>query len=153
MQKIKLMRYGSTPKGTFGELEAAGVKFATVERPWLDNEPFVSCVPVGSYTLEEHSSSSHPDVWALVNHSLGVYHFDHPDAIRTAILIHVANVARELAGCIAPGTAFGVPYGEWGVVNSRYAVDQLRNIIDGDEVQLEIFWQPHGDRVATEGIL
>jgi hypothetical protein len=153
MIKCKLIRYGSTPMGTFGELHVAGHRFFTVERPWLNNEPFVSCVPAGLYALEAHDSQSHPDVWALVNHSLGVYHFDHPDAIRTAILIHVANVASELAGCIAPGTGQGCPYGKWGVTHSGDAIDKLREILDGEEAQLEIVWQQHGDRVATEGAL
>lgn len=145
--KIKLIRYGSTPLGTFGELHIGNEIFRTVERPWLNNAPRISCVPVGQYKLEPHDSDAHPNVWALVNHSLGVYHYADPKAKRTSILIHTANTADQLEGCIAPGTDFGIPLSTWGVINSQVALNRIRTLLAGEtDISLEIVWQRHGDR-------
>lgn len=83
-----------------------GMVLTTVERPWYDNEPHISCVPEGTYQLVPHSTARFPDTWALVNHALGVAHQPTPGVRRSAILIHAANVADELEGCIAPGLFF-----------------------------------------------
>lgn len=144
--KATLIRHGSIPgMGTFGTLMVGGEILRTVEREWKGNMPGVSCVPAGRYTLEEHDSDSHPDVWALVNHDLGVYHYADPEAKRTAILIHIANRASELEGCIAPGLKFGTLGPDFAVHSSGAAVEKLRRILH-DGMQLEIVWERHSDQ-------
>jgi len=152
--KGTLTRHGSIPgMGTFGTLAIGGREFRTVEPEWKNNKPFVSCIPSGIYTMEAHDSDAHPGVWAFVNHSLGVYHYDDPNAVRYACLIHVANIARELKGCCAPGSSYGFPYGEWGVINSDASIQELREIMGGKEVQIEIVWECHEDRVSGMSVL
>jgi hypothetical protein len=83
----------------------------TIERPWIPS-PLArgglsgkSCVPRGVYNLEPHHSEQHPHTWALVNPDLDVIHYEDrrvPNA-RCLVLIHVANLARELRGCIGVG--------------------------------------------------
>jgi len=80
------------PEGTFGFLQLPEQLIHTVERPWADNEPYISCIPEGQYLCK-------PDR----------YHRGGYDAIeitavpdRTDILFHKANHPIELAGCIAP---------------------------------------------------
>jgi hypothetical protein len=72
----------------------------TMERPWKSNEPFESCVPVGTYHLEPHNSDRHQRTFALVGDT--VSHFK-SNKQRYAILFHPANYPFELNGCIACG--------------------------------------------------
>jgi hypothetical protein len=39
--------------------------------------------------------------------------------------MHRANYPSQLAGCIAPGSALTGRSGEWGVANSRDALDAI----------------------------
>ena len=81
------------PNGTNGELYYNGNRICfTIELPWLNNEPSVSCIPEGSYELEKYFSEH------LGNH----LHLK-TVASRSLIMIHAANDAiKELRGCIAP---------------------------------------------------
>lgn len=70
--------------------------FYTIERPWLGNQNNISCIPEGEYSLQPYSSPKFPEVWEVLNVPR-----------RSAILIHAANFAEELHGCIAPGLSSG----------------------------------------------
>jgi hypothetical protein len=120
---------------TRGVLQLQGLTLQTIERPWIPNPegpgglPKKSCVPVGTYTLEHHNGTDFKDVWALVNHELGVYHWTKPEGQtwgRTAILIHAGNYVENVIGCIAPGMTGGDTY----VSESRDAVQLIRSILD-----------------------
>jgi hypothetical protein len=66
----------------------------TIELPWKNNAPGISCIPEGTYTLLKRFSRKF--AWHL--HLTGVQG-------RDLILVHPANDAlRELKGCIAPVT-------------------------------------------------
>ncbi len=118
-----LTRYAYLNDRTLGQLELMEVegatKFWTIENPWQDNEPDVSCIPEGSYAMERYDSPSHgANTWQLV------------DVLnRTYIQIHVANYASNVLGCIGLGT--GVMSNLDGVSNSRNAIDLLYRITDG----------------------
>jgi hypothetical protein len=101
-------------------LEVEGdTEFWTIENPWQDNEPNVSCIPEGSYEMERYDSPSHgKNTWQLV----GVLN-------RTYIQIHVANYASNVLGCIGLGT--GVMSNLGGVSNSRNALDALYKLTYG----------------------
>ena len=108
-------------------LSENGGSWQTIERPWimdLSGKPGGlagrSCVPPGTYDLMIHDSETHPETWALVNSSLGVTHWG--PSQRSVVLIHPANVAAELRGCIAPGLIRGVR----SVLRSRDAMVQLK---------------------------
>lgn len=146
--KLVLTRYGSSPMGTFGELEFDGQRCFTVERPWLDNKPTVSCVPPGVYTLERHSSNKYPNTFALVNDSLGVTHYKEGWSKRYGILIHAGNVSSDLMGCIAPGERLGALNGDWAVLGSKSALSRIRKALGNEERHaLYIAWQKHYGRV------
>lgn len=128
---LTLTRYGSIPKkGTFGELEIDGLKLYSIEREWINNEPGISCIPDGVYKLEPHSSRKFGETWALVNEAKGVYHYDHDNAIRFAILFHVANWQKDLQGCIGLGRNIG---DSWNVSSSRHAMDYFLALLPKDE--------------------
>jgi hypothetical protein len=110
----------------------------TMERPWVPTPlskgglSGKSCVPRGEYKLVMHSSEAHPNTWALVNPALDVVHYedrDHPN-LRCLVLIHVANYARELRGCIAPGQGRAVDAdGVNMVTGSRLAMIELKRLL------------------------
>lgn len=66
----------------------------TLERPYKNNESFVSCIPSGLYQVVPYSSPKHKDCYVLL---------DVPE--REDILIHVGNYPWETEGCIFPGLA------------------------------------------------
>ena len=96
----------------------------SLERPWLDNKPFESCVPEGEYKLQYHSYKGRLDTYALIGET--VSHFP-SDKERSLILIHPANKVTELHGCIAPGLEKNSDEGM--VLSSRKAHNKLMNII------------------------
>ena len=107
------------PMGCLGEIYIGGEFFCnTIEQSWRDNRRFVSCVPVGEYTLERYVSDKYGEVVALVNHDLGVYARKHEvtDGDRYACLFHAANWSSQLQGCIAPGEALA-----WGQRSEKFA--------------------------------
>lgn len=105
--------------GTNGDLSVNGVlKCHSIELPWHNNQPQVSCIPEGTYELEKHISDH-------LGNCLQVMKVPN----RQAILIHPANNAKkELRGCIAPVTVLtGEGLGEKSkmqvvdIVNEAYA--------------------------------
>ena len=80
-----------------------GFLLYSLERGWRD--PDIKPIPPGRYQLVPHTGLRWRNVYALVNKDLGVTHYlpvKHPSP-RTAILIHPANFASELKGCITLG--------------------------------------------------
>ena len=148
--KLLLNRDIATPLETCGWLTFNDRKWATIERPWVAcplggkaGKKGFSCVPPGEYKLEPHSGD-YVNVWSLVNPELGVYHWpwDVPkgreETSRTAVLIHAANWAYELRGCIAPGKhRLKDGRGHWYVKNSRDALNEIRTLV-GRHVDLTL---------------
>jgi len=129
---VVVERWCYGPQGVFGTLMLPRFTCYTVERPWLKNEPGVSCIPVGDYPL------------ALDHYHKGDYPAyeirDVPN--RSRILIHVANTMLDVKGCIAPGKWLGAladkqgelgPKGQpiWGVLGSRDAFDAFMDCMHG----------------------
>lgn len=93
MELLLEREYHST--GTNGILSIAEqfVCF-TIELPWRNNQPMVSCIPEGRYPLRLRYSQRHR--WHLLVNAVPGH---------TLILVHKANDAlQELKGCIAPVT-------------------------------------------------
>lgn len=147
MRKIlRLDRYGSTPRGTFGELRVSGYSntFYTVEKPWQDNEPFMSCVPEGEYDLRWLPTTTQvPPSWGghswyLSGATVGV-HTGH----RTRCCLHIANVADNVEGCVGVGQRLGVVSGQWAVLSSADALTQLLGLVGPEDARLVINRTPH----------
>jgi uncharacterized protein DUF5675 len=80
-------------EGTNGILLLNGATIcSTIELPWKNNEPRISCIPEGKYRIVKRYSPRHK------------WHLQLKDVPgRQLILIHPANDAiKELQGCIAP---------------------------------------------------
>lgn len=124
MTTAVLERFCYAPEGTFGRLLLPDVQtLYTVERPWLDNAPYQSCVPEGDYALTRLPTTTPvPDAfrgttWYLEGGTVGI-----DKGRRTRIAIHIANVPSDVAGCIGVGLALGTLDGAWAVHNSRFAL-------------------------------
>lgn len=136
---VTLTRNAYSPEmGTFGEIVIDGEKFFTVERPWLGNEPFYSCVPEGLYkcSMEDTTTpvpkSFSDKTWYLVGGSVGLN-----VGQRTRIAIHIANIAKDVAGCIGVGLSMGCVRNQWAVQRSSDALERLGELLP-DQFELHI---------------
>lgn len=111
--ELELLR-NYRPKGVNGELRFGGeVICLTIELPWKDNRPRVSCIPEGKYPLRKRYSPRFGSHFELV----GI-----PG--RKYILFHAGNDAgKELRGCIAPVLRH---CGEGKGSHSRAALDRMK---------------------------
>lgn len=142
---IHIKRYGSTPIGTFGELKVyndVDVAFEcfTVERPWLDNEPFKSCIPADNYVLEAHDYGKYSGTFAIVGGT--VSHQQEEGYKRFACLFHSANRMGDVVGCIGLGERLGAVYGDWAVLSSKGAMTEFIKVLKSIDEQhtLTIEW-------------
>jgi len=115
MIAARLVRIAHFEDCTLGRLTILGHTFYTVERPWLGNKPFESCIPEGVYTVKRYKSEKYPDHYEILNV---------PE--RSKILIHEANFAKDVQGCI--GIGLSLMEHQRGVKNSRFAMDEFRGI-------------------------
>jgi len=146
--KIIIDRYESTAKGTLSKVavinpdtEITVTTFFGIECPWKDNKPSISCIPGGDYDLVPHSSGKYGEVWAFVGGTVSHY-FDDGQSERYACLIHAANYAHQLQGCLALGVDAGSNDGVPAVWNSRKALQSLQKNLDrpNDKHTAHIRW-------------
>lgn len=136
--RLVLLRDKFTAVETLGVLSVEGQTFQSIERPWIADpehkggKPLVSCVPEGVYTLVLHNTQKHPKTFALVNADLGVVHEPTP-GMRSDVLLHPANWARELEGCIAPGRERVKDNGEWMVTHSAESMRTIHELVPWTE--------------------
>ena len=64
----------------------------TLELPWNDNQPNISCIPKGTYNVVKRHSKRFKNHFHIL---------DVPG--RSYILIHTANYVSQLLGCVAVG--------------------------------------------------
>lgn len=138
--ELLLVRHAYLPTVTLGRLYVGDLTLATLEEPWLPNPlgpggqrrdglKHESCVPDGTYELEPHNTLKHPNVWALSNPRLGVWHYAVPPGLsygRAAILIHSGNTIADIEGCILVGLRHGRIESTDAVLESRAALVQLQ---------------------------
>lgn len=135
MKTATLTRRETSPQGTFGVLHCGLLVLQTAELPWRDNAPQISCIPAGRYQCRPYSSSRFSDVYEAVN-----------VPGRTAILIHTGNHAgdvkkglrSDVEGCILVGMSRGVLGGQEAVLNSRAAMQSLRDALGKESFELVI---------------
>lgn len=119
-----LVRYESTEQGTFGRL----LNWHTLELPWGDNQRGVSCIPEGDYKVVwTPSPRLHKSTFRLLG-----------TEPRSGILIHSANLAAQLQGCIALGERRGVMSGTRCILLSRPAVRAFEDLMKQKTFILEI---------------
>lgn len=111
---MKLVRITapSFPLGTWGRLFLQGFSCVTVERPWLNNQPFISCIPAGVYKVGWST------FWKGGYETLEI--LDVPD--RTEIKVHKAIWPEHVEGCVGVGTTIAVHEGRLGILGQSEAL-------------------------------
>lgn len=138
----------STPEATYGTLSFNGALVGfTVEQPWNNNIKDMSCFPEGHYQLLAHDSPKHPNSVAFHNPALNVYAEPNmlPSGVvgRTDCLIHPANFAQELEGCVAVGQdyLYNTKHIPIGVSNSKETITRLQRYWgDRKNLEAEVIW-------------
>lgn len=109
---LTLRRMVETPHGTLGQFSLEdGTTLFSMERRSTGEHPRI---PAGIHEI-------HLDVY----HKGGYPAYEITVPGRSRILIHAANRARELEGCIAPGRTLGFLADELAVLGSREALKVL----------------------------
>lgn len=94
-----LTRKTTTSKETLGEIICYNgvneIKLKTLELPWLDNKPSISCIPTGTYVCKFTRSLKFPN---------GTYEVKNVNG-RSGIRIHIGNYYNQIQGCILIGTS------------------------------------------------
>jgi len=129
MYVLDLKRIAYTPLGTFGVLDIISDKLYTIERPWVNNEPFKSCIPEGLYTCNGEAYYNKGGYKAIEVE-------DVPG--RSNILFHKANTMTDVEGCIGVGLSLGIVNNQWAVTSSMVAFSRLMDEFDGRVFQLYI---------------
>ena len=133
--KFLLVRTKRGDEGTFGHLIHGDFQLHSMELPWRDNQHAISCIPVGIYTAKSDTTGKH-QFWTVA---------DVPE--RDAIEMHPATWAgdvskgfkSDLRGCISYGLRRGRIEGQECVLDSRLALERLKNYIGiGNDFELEI---------------
>jgi len=134
-RKAILLRYSSDDQGTLGILATEDFFCYTLELPWRDNLPNVSCVPVGEYEVELRRSPKFGNVYWIKN-----------IPGRSFILQHSGNLAgdkdkgylTQTYGCQLLGQRIGFLEGQKAVLNSRLTVKRFIEYMKGENYKLQI---------------
>lgn len=128
MQRLTLERFAYTPMGTFGKIVVDGAVLYTVERPWLNNAPSVSCIPEGTYKCKPRryfrGGYDAAEVTGVPN--------------RSYILFHKGNTMMDSAGCILVCSSLGCLNGLWAGLGSKQAFAVFMDEYGGKEFELTI---------------
>jgi hypothetical protein len=125
---IRLERHEQSAQGTFGRLVLPAWSCFTVEREWRENLAGNSCIPPGAYTARwVFSPRFKRPTYRLVG-----------TEPRVGILVHAANLARQLNGCIALGLSLGWMDGVKAVLLSAPAVREFEMRMGGAPFEMEI---------------
>ena len=133
---IQIIRFKESEQGTQGLLLINDCLFCyTLEMPWHNNEPFISCIPSGKYKCIPHKFKGRTKCFKLLNV---------PN--RTNILIHPGNVAGDITkgyqsdvrGCIVIGRKWGKLDNQIAVLQSRWMMKQLVQETRWNEFELTI---------------
>jgi len=130
---ITIKRFAYHPEGTLGVMNVPNHQlhtFYTVERPWLGNEPFLSCIPLGEYSI----------IWKQ-SPKFGWCHEIENVSGRSHILFHVANFPEEVEGCI--GVGMSLMGGRIAVGESRKGIEAFHEATGGKAWRLRIVNAPY----------
>lgn len=117
MLNLFLRRFHRSSKATQGVLLGPeGVICLTLELPWLDNLPEISCIPTGVF-----------EATAVVSPKFGAT-YDVRVPSRSNIRFHSGNSTQDSLGCILPVTGFDGYFGVLSRRAMRRFLDELKGV-------------------------
>ena len=123
--RLYLKRIYRNKNNIQGILFSRGFACVTIELPWKDNTPFVSCIPAGIYDCYYTSASKFTGGAIVIENVEG----------RTDIRIHIANAAHEIEGCTGVGEKID---NEFTISDSYVAFKRLIKYINKGKFSLFI---------------
>jgi hypothetical protein len=128
--KLTLNRLSYPDGYTPGKLHIGEQVFDTIERARTGDHP---CIPPGEYTLKPHTSPHQGEVYSFIGD--GVYEWEVPAGKkgRCLVLLHSANKASQLLGCVAPGIGTGYIDNEHAVLSSQTAMAAISTLLGRTE--------------------
>lgn len=121
MIELALLRVGQSNRGTFGVLRHGQVPFVlTLERPWEDNLPQISCIPSGRYVCQRKRSPKFGITFEILN-----------VPGRSDVLFHPGNSIEDTQGCILIGEEFSGTWDQPMLVSSRRGFLELLAYLEG----------------------
>lgn len=144
--QVHLERFCMHPvMGTFGTLKVWDdmelvFEAVTVEKPWKNNEPYVSCIPEGVYELVKHSSEKYGETYAMIGGTVSQYEEEGYE--RFACLLHGGNREKDVVGCIAVGSRLGMLGDQWAILASAVKKNALLKLLNERDEQhvIDIRW-------------
>ncbi len=130
---VRLIDNGIQTQGTFrlfDEIAKEIFKCLTLERPWLNNQHGISCIPTGKYIVQwSHMNSVNKDHYQVFS-----------VASRTAIFIHGGNRFADSHGCILLGYSEADidKDGNMDITNSGNAIKDFESLLNKQYFELEI---------------
>jgi hypothetical protein len=123
---IRVAEYNDATQGVF--LIDGKPWFLTLEEPWRNNQPRISCIPTGIYEVKRRRSPNFGNTFEVTN-----------VPGRSHILFHPGNTTNDTQGCILFGYRYGELEGRAAVLESRRAFAAFMvQALKFDEFQLEI---------------
>ena len=134
---LEIKRVSTDNEGTLGVLYTNGFACYTLELPWRDNKPFISCIPEGLYTIALDDS-------VIIGKKPVLRFYDVKG--RWGILIHVGNYAgdvsagnkSDVSGCIAIGFGYDDNIKQKMITDSREAMEELLALVKNETVAISI---------------
>ena len=127
MKRAILSRFQSSSHGTFSLLTSHPFSCYATERPWLNNERKVSCIPAGVYIVKWHKSPRFGWCYKVQ---------DVPS--RNEILFHSGNLPTQSQGCILLATRLGYIEGKQAGILSKPMVNKFNSFFNKEDFILEI---------------
>lgn len=109
MRDFFIKRVIENQHGSFGVFIDYLTPFAvTLEQKWNDNKPFISCIPPGKYIAKRsfyhHGNYECFEITGVPN--------------RNEIKIHIANLLKDLEGCVGVAEEYGVLNNQTAILSS-----------------------------------
>jgi hypothetical protein len=104
-------------------------KCQTLEKPWLNNQHSISCIPAGTYTA----------LWNFMG-DMNAYHYELQNVPgRTGIFMHPGNFVVDSEGCILLGATDAIMSGnEMDITSSVLTVEQFETLGDKQPIVITI---------------
>lgn len=127
---VTLTRDTYDKKETLGSLNVGNFRCKTLERPWLNNQSGISCIPEGEYRVTWTFS---PKFMKYTYEVQGV-----PN--RSGIRIHKGNYFYDIQGCILLGTEYSDinKDGTTDIINSTITVQEFETLMNKRDFTLRI---------------
>lgn len=99
--------------------------FWTLEEPWRNNTPEVSCIPSGHYRAHAHDSKKFGQCFIITDLQ------NRNPSNRNGILIHAGNTISDTSGCILVGLEVGQLNEKKAVLKSKEAFARFMQRMTG----------------------